>query len=148
LGGSLSGRHLTFTPRVAEALALADKYELHAMIDVSDGLSTDVIHVARQSGVGVTIDAASVPVHEDAVGLSGPDAGPEEALAHALNDGEDYELVFCLSAQEAQDAVQSGVLGTSVTVIGSITRARTYNIVMPDGTQRPLGSEGWEHLKR
>jgi len=145
LGGSMRGRHLTFPPRVAEAVELAERCHVHAMIDISDGLSTDLLHIAQESKVGVALDAARIPVHEDARALAGGDA--EKALEHALNDGEDYELLFCLSKKDAEVAVQSGVLGVPVTLIGEVGASPTYNIILPDGTRHALRSGGWEHLK-
>jgi len=67
LGGSILGRHLRFTPRVREALQLVETARIHAMIDVSDGLSTDLLHIAEASGVAVRIEADKIPVSPDAV---------------------------------------------------------------------------------
>lgn len=91
LGGSLLGRHLTFEPRVQLARDLAKVQPPTAMIDLSDGLSRDVRHICRQSGVGAIIDANAVPIHDDAVAMSRDGRSP---LEHALHDGEDYELLF------------------------------------------------------
>lgn len=90
LGGSILGRHLDFVPRVREARDLVRRYDINAMIDLSDGLSRDAAHLARESGVGIVIDAAAVPIHAD-VGRLEDDRPP---LEHALHDGEDYELCF------------------------------------------------------
>src|SRR5688500_2054954 len=92
LGGSIIGRHLTFSPRVALARDLALAGAVHAMIDLSDGLSRDVRHLCAASGVGVVIDADAVPIHEDAQALFRRDR--RTPLEHALHDGEDYELLF------------------------------------------------------
>jgi thiamine-monophosphate kinase len=148
LGGSLCGRHLTFRPRIREALNLASRFDLHAMIDISDGLSTDLLHIAEQSKTGVVLYADRIPVHPDAGRSGSKGALRDRALHHALNDGEDYELVFCLPPEQAEEAARSGSLDTCVTIIGKITRRRTYNIVMPDGSRHKLWSGGWEHLKR
>src|SRR5690606_22520794 len=86
LGGSLEpgggGRHLTFTPRIAEALLLAEQLggRLHAMIDISDGLGRDAAHMAEQSGVRLLLHADRIPLNEGA------------DWRRAVSDGEDYEL--------------------------------------------------------
>jgi thiamine-monophosphate kinase len=146
LGGSIRGRHLTFRPRIPEALALAGRCRLHAMIDISDGLSTDALHIAQASGRGITLKAEAIPVSEDALALSREGEGHEDPLRHALNDGEDYELVFCLPQRDAKAAAASGVLGTLVSIIGAVTSEKDSFIVRPGGAREPLRGGGWEHL--
>jgi len=90
LGGSLkSGRHLNFSPRLAQARFLVEKFRPSAMIDISDGLSGDLNHILKASRVGARLDYASIPRHK---GVS---------LSQALNDGEDFELLYMLSAAKA-----------------------------------------------
>src|SRR3954451_21474380 len=91
LGGSILGRHLTFEPRVAEGRIIAQT-GANSIIDLSDGLSRDLRHVCEESGVGAIVEADAVPVHADAHTLAARDG--RTALDHALNDGEDYELLF------------------------------------------------------
>ena len=92
LGGSLrSGRHLRFVPRLAESRYLVSRYRVHAMIDVSDGLSKDLGHLAEESGVGLRVFDAAVP-------LSRATASVEAAFT----DGEDFELVFTVSGGDAR----------------------------------------------
>jgi thiamine-monophosphate kinase len=94
LGGSLLGRHLSPTPRIHEALALAKADTIHAMIDISDGLAADLGHILEESGdLGAVLDAASIPISPDAVTMSHHD--DRTTLDHALHDGEDFEL--CLT---------------------------------------------------
>src|SRR5207248_5294268 len=85
LGGSVLGRHMTFTPRVKLARDLAGGGTITAMIDVSDGLSRDLRHLCEQSGVGAVISDSRVPIHPDAVALSRRDG--LDPLDHALHDG-------------------------------------------------------------
>ena len=104
LGGSLlRDRHLTFAPRVAEARRLAAAGAT-AMIDLSDGLSLDLARLCAASGVGATLDAASVPVHPDAAEMARADG--RTPLDHALNDGEDYELLLS-APPSARGAIES-----------------------------------------
>jgi thiamine-monophosphate kinase len=142
LGGSIRGRHLEFRPRTREALELARTADLHALIDISDGLSTDSLHIARASGVGMRLEAARIPVSDDARKLA-EDTG-HRPLWHALNDGEDYELLFCVSADEAERLEETGVQETPIHIIGTVTRKRS-EIVEEDGSRCPLEAEGWEH---
>jgi thiamine-monophosphate kinase len=84
-GGSILGKQFTFTPRVSEALWLAEHLEVHAAIDVSDGLSLDLSRLAEASGVGACLDPDRVPISEAARQLSGSDG--RSPLDHALGDG-------------------------------------------------------------
>ncbi len=143
LGGSLRGRHLSFTPRLEEALQLAGRCDLHAMIDVSDGLSTDALHVAEASGRGISVRSADVPISEDARAVA-RETG-RDALWHALNDGEDYELLFCLRPSQADSLVSEGLGGTQVSVIGEVTEGPRSWLILPEGRREPLLSGGWEH---
>jgi thiamine-monophosphate kinase len=100
LGGSLLGRHLRPTPRIREALALAQAAEIHAMIDISDGLAADLGHILEESGdLGAILDAAGIPVSVDADEMSRID--DRTPLDHALHDGEDFELCLTVSAAAA-----------------------------------------------
>ena len=137
LGGSLLGRHMTFTPRVAEAIALASLRRPTAMIDLSDGLSRDLGHVCRESGVGALVFEEKVPVHEDAIEMRRDGRTP---LDHALHDGEDYELLFTM------DARRVGFLGLPKThEIGVIQAAPGVWLQRRDGGREPLEPKGWEH---
>ncbi len=144
LGGSIRGRHLTFTPRIAEALALADGCDLHAMIDISDGLSTDALHLAEASGVGIELRADRIPVSDDAHALASETGRPP--VAHALNDGEDYELLFCTPREGAERLAAEGIEGAPVTVIGSVVEGAASALIHSDGRREPLTAQGWEHL--
>jgi thiamine-monophosphate kinase len=123
LGGSLaSGKHKTFVPRVAEARELHETCDVGAMIDISDGLSTDLHHILRASRVGCRLDAASIPR-----------AGVP--LESALNDGEDYELLA---------TVRPGKLPAFAIRIGVVT-GKDAVLVHPDGREEPLVARGYEH---
>lgn len=141
--GSLGGawrtkRHLTFTPRIAEARALARTCRLHAMIDLSDGLSTDLGHVCAASGTGADVIAAAVPIHPDARAAQDP-------LAAAIGDGEDYELLFALPPDEADRLVASQPIGVPVVRVGTVVKGGELVLVRPDGRRDPLDPTGWEH---
>lgn len=143
LGGSRRGRHLTFEPRVQEALRLVQTASVHAMIDISDGLSTDALHIAEASGVGVVLWAADIPVSKDVLAAAAQTG--REPFWHALNDGEDYELLFCVPPADAQRLEGTGLGGVLVSVIGQVVPSPESWLLMPDGSREPLRAQGWEH---
>jgi thiamine-monophosphate kinase len=85
LGGSLRGKHLKFTPRIEEARWLTERFAIHAMMDISDGLGADLPRLACASEVGFEVDEDAVPRHRGC------------SVLQALDDGEDYELLFAVS---------------------------------------------------
>jgi thiamine-monophosphate kinase len=131
LGGSILGRHMTFSPRLSEARQLASSGQITAMIDVSDGLAIDLWRICQQSGVGAVLDAAKIPVHFDALKLS--KTSGKTPLEHALHDGEDHELLFTSPACPP--------VGN---LIGKITADRSL-IIEHNGAQRALSPRGWDH---
>lgn len=140
LGGSLYRRHLAFEPRVKEALKIAQMVRLHSMMDLSDGLSSDLNRICRQSGVGAILDASLIPISKDA-------KRSKKSLDSALNDGEDFELVFTLSEKDCKKLLSKWKERVSITCIGRITALRKLQIKMADGKIRNLKPGGYEHLK-
>ncbi|MHC4982156.1 MAG: thiamine-phosphate kinase [Planctomycetota bacterium] len=140
-GGSwLTDRHITFSPRVREARQLAASCSLHAMIDVSDGLALDLSRLCKASGVGAEVVADQVPVHPEAA------AGRKiDPLRAALGDGEDYELLFALSAQQAEELLAAKELAVRVSRIATIIETTALTLILPDGNREQLKPEGWEH---
>jgi len=146
LGGSVLGRHLAFVPRVKEARLLARAATLHAMIDLSDGLSTDLGHVARESGVAAEVEAAAIPVSADAERLARTDG--RSPLDHALNDGEDFELLLAVSPEDGRRLVEDNPLGDlRLTAIGRIIEGSGVTIIGADGERRSLEPCGYEHFR-
>src|SRR5450432_1522858 len=131
LGGSSAGRNITFKPHVALARELAKKCEITAMIDLSDGLSRDLQHICRQSEVGALIEAARLPLHEDISKIKKSDW---RAIDHAVNEGEDYELLFT-----APRCNYPGIF-----MIGKIRKEPGIEWITEAG-QLPLEPKGWEH---
>ena len=137
-GAWRSRRHLEFVPRIREARLLADQYDLHALIDVSDGLARDLGHVCRASKVGAEVLAESVPVHADA-------ASADDPLAAALGDGEDYELLAALPPDQADRLLRDQPLAARVSRIGTVVPGEALTLVRADGRRERLPEGGWEH---
>jgi thiamine-monophosphate kinase len=140
-GGSIAGKHLDFTPRVAEALALGQAATLHAMIDVSDGLAADLWHILDESSVGAILDADAIPVSAQAAACR----DEKSALEHALADGEDFELLFTVSPADGQSLLDTQPFSTSLSHIGQITGGRDCHLKSADGILTPLPALGWKH---
>jgi thiamine-monophosphate kinase len=139
-GGSIRGKHLDFTPRVREAMRLHELAHLHAMIDVSDGLGADVGHICDESGCGAVLKAEAIPITEAARAM-GDGRTP---LAHALSDGEDFELVFAVAPGDGRRLIETHpVSGVTLTHIGECTHAGLW--IDENGTRRPLEPQGYVH---
>ena len=138
LGGSILGHHLTFTPRIREALELHRLVDLHAMIDLSDGLAADLHHLLDESHVGATLIENSLPISEAAHRMS-DDRSP---LEHVLSDGEDFELLFAVSPSDGAMLLSAN---DTVSRIGEVESQPGCRIQMSDGTLRKLPRGGWEH---
>jgi thiamine-monophosphate kinase len=140
LGGSIRGKHLTFTPRVREALALHSIADLHAMIDVSDGLAADVHHICQESGCGAVLRAAAIPIADAARAMN--DA--RSPLDHALGDGEDFELVFAVAPEDGRRLVEAqAVAGTLLHHIGECVSEGLW--LEENDQRRPLEPCGYVH---
>jgi len=140
LGGASCGKHLEFEPRVKEALKIAQMVTVNSMIDLSDGLSSDLNRICRASQVGAIINAEQIPISEQA-------RKNEEPLNSALNDGEDFELLFTLLQPDCQRLLDKWDEPTAITQIGTITDTGKMQIKMPDGRISDLQAKGYEHLK-
>ncbi len=140
LGGSIRGKHLDFTPRVREALALASAASLHAMIDVSDGLAADVAKLCAESGCGAVLRAESIPISEAARSM----ADAKTPLAHALGDGEDFELVFAVAPEDGRTLLaRQPIAGIMLVAIGECVAEGRW--LEESRTRRPLEAAGYVH---
>jgi len=132
-------RHFYPEPRLELGRILREKGLASAMIDTSDGLSTDLAHVCEESGVGAEVDAALIP--RARVGKP----AREVDLDLALHGGEDYELLFAVRPGKR---VPSQVAGVALTHIGVITRTPLILLRNLKGIAYELEPRGWEHLRR
>jgi len=143
-GGSILGRHLDFEPRVQEALKLHREFDIHAAIDVSDGLSLDLSRMAEASGCGAVVHLTRVPISQAAHARSKETgAAPME---HALSDGEDFELILAIPPKAAAALLASQPLpGVPLTCIGELTDDGALWQVDDAGVRSRLIPKGYEH---
>jgi thiamine-monophosphate kinase len=125
LGGSLRGHHLKFVPRIAESRWLTENFRIHAMMDLSDGLGTDLPRLARASGVGFEVDETALPRNRGCT------------IRSAISDGEDYELLFAISAKDSRSLLlrwQRKFPKIPLTKIGRLNpKSKTQNRKFPGG---------------
>ena len=138
-------------PRLALGEWLASHRLATSMIDTSDGLSSDLAHICKASGVGAVVWASKIPVVRIPAGLQRLGLNP---LDLALHGGEDYELLFTvpkgLAARltDGQARLPRNLAGVPVTVIGEITRLKQVCIVGENGKSKPLRPGGWDPFRR
>ena len=146
LGGSLAGKHLTFEPRLAEGQWLRKGRWASAMMDLSDGLASDLPRLAEESGVGASVRLADLPVSASARRAR----DGRSAYRHALEDGEDYELLVAVPERKASafERAWRRTFRLRLTCIGSLTdRAGRIEWVLPSGDRMRHGG-GFEHFGR
>ena len=144
-GGSILCKQYEFEPRVNEALLLHERYEVHAGIDVSDGLSTDLCHLAKESACGAVLHTDAVPISDAAQKLAAKLGDGSTPLDHALNDGEDFELVLAVPPADAQRMLAEHPLDVDLTDVGEFVAEPGLWQQDANGAKTPLIPHGWEH---
>jgi thiamine-monophosphate kinase len=129
-------RHFFPGPRLELGRILRTRGIASAMIDTSDGLSTDLGHICEESGVGAVVQAELIP--RARVGK----AECEVDIDLALHGGEDYELLFTAPPGKR---ISTRIAGIAITQIGIVTRGRRLFLVQ-DGVRREFKSLGWQHF--
>lgn len=145
LGGSLAGRHLRVEPRLREGQWLRAGRWATSLIDVSDGLATDLRHLVAAGAVGADLDTHRIPVSRDVLKLR--DRLPP--LEHALRDGEDFELLFTVRRGHVAAFVRAwhAAFELPCTAIGAITAAPgRIRLREVGGPTRLLKDAGYEHF--
>jgi len=137
IGGAVrSGRHLSFTPRVAEGRWLCEILgeQITSMLDISDGLGRDAARLGDASGVTLEIEESRVPTHDDA-----------GTVRQAIAEGEDYELLFTAS-REITDT-KCPETGTPITRIGTVRAKKDGASVLVGiaGERTRIDEAGWDH---
>ena len=114
-----------------------------SMIDISDGLSSELLHICKQSEVGCTIYEEKLPIHEQT--NEGAAKFGIAATTCALNGGEDYELLFTISPDDFEKVKECELLH----IIGHITKPEEGSVLITNGNNRiKLSAQGWNHLKK
>jgi thiamine-monophosphate kinase len=140
LGGSIRGKHLSFQPRVREAMRLHELVHLHAMIDISDGLAADLQHICKESRCGAVLRAEAIPISDDARLMS--DA--RSPLDHALGDGEDFELLFAVSPGDGEQLLRDQpIAGVQLFHMGELVGDGLW--LEAAGHRKPLAPTGYVH---
>jgi thiamine-monophosphate kinase len=137
-------RHLQPEPRVGWGLLLGEQQLATAMIDISDGLSSDLKHLCDESGVGALVEASQVPIDPLVTELSGRRA--LDPLMLALHGGEDFELLFTVRPDMVA-RLPKRVDGISLTRIGEIKEAGAGVQISEGSRTWKLEPGGWEHFK-
>jgi thiamine-monophosphate kinase len=132
-------RHFYPEPRIDLGRVLREKNLASAMIDTSDGLSTDLAHICEESGVGAEIDSSLIPRAH--VGKP----AREVDLDLASHGGEDYELLFTASQEKW---IPRHIAGVDITQIGRITRTRGIFVRNSKGVGYEMHPRGWEHFRK
>jgi len=148
LGGSILGHMLDFTPRVKEAMLLHERYDLHAGIDISDGLALDASRLAKTSGCGAVLLTGRVPVSPDAIRLAEMDGAtdvPAAALHHALSDGQDFELLLAAPPTIAQAILRDQPVECRITHVGELIAEPGLWQQAAGGKRIALEEIGWRH---
>jgi thiamine-monophosphate kinase len=142
LGGTLVKKHLNAVPRIEESRHIIRSVPVTAMMDISDGISSDLTRMAKASGTGFVLKLDSIPVSKDAFKIS---RTKKEAVSHALNDGEDYELLFTVPSVY-KDRVLAKVNSVPVTCIGEITKEKKYIGFWDDLGVEKIEPAGYSHF--
>jgi thiamine-monophosphate kinase len=136
-------KHLYPEPRLALGRWLATRRLASAMMDLSDGLSTDLPRLCVASGVGARLTAAAIPTVRIP---RGPRGNRRDALDLALHGGDDYELLFTVPRRKSKQVPRS-FHGLPLTPFGEITAQRALLLISEDGHESPLPNRGWDPFR-
>jgi thiamine-monophosphate kinase len=144
-------KHLYPEPRIVLARWLTDRNLATSMMDLSDGLSTDLPRLCAASQVGALLDASQIPIVQfpkwnrsrKSHALRIPKT---KAIDLALNGGDDYELLFTVSPTKSS-RIPARFQGHPLTAIGKITRNRAQLLGNADGRTQPLQPAGWDPFR-
>lgn len=150
LGGSLQGRHLEFEPRLKQGRWLAQHFDIHAMIDLSDGLAGDIRHILNASKVGAELLSPTIPISRAAKIKAREESSAKPPLLAALTDGEDFELLFTIASKDAvklHDAWKKAFPDLKLSCIGKITAGPGIQLRDKQGV-KPLFVHGYTHFDK
>lgn len=150
LGGSIEGKHLDFEPRLEQARWLAERFPLSSMIDLSDGLATDLKHILEASSVGADLLSSAVPISRAAREVKARSANGKTPLSAALSDGEDFELLLTLPSKHAvplNDAWKKQFSNLKLSCVGKTTETPGLRI-RDQNSIHPMAIDGYVHFKK
>ncbi|MEK6288788.1 MAG: thiamine-phosphate kinase [Acidobacteriota bacterium] len=137
-------KHLAPEPRLKLGRALGEARLATSMIDISDGLSTDLWHVLDESDCGAIIHAEAIPIAECVRSVAAAEPGLDP-LRLALNGGEEYELLFAVRPEYQQRAAElATVCGIEITAVGEIVAGRGLQLER-EGSLEAVQPAGYEH---
>jgi thiamine-monophosphate kinase len=136
-------KHLYPQPRLAVGTWLAERQLASAMMDLSDGLSTDLPRLCQASGVGARIATHRIPC----LTISSLPTRKSDTLSLALNGGDDYELLFTVSPQDISQ-VPRRIAGIPVTLIGRVVQEKQILLIAENGKEAPLEKKGWDPFEK
>jgi thiamine-monophosphate kinase len=134
-------------PRLYEAQYLRQQARLHSLLDISDGLSSDLRHICEASGVGAELEAAALPLSEDVRQIAR--ALRVDPLLFALHGGEDFEL--CLTAPSGSIGHIQDAFGERFSCplvrVGTIQPGHGVQLRLPQGEVVSLQAQGYDHFR-
>ncbi|MCJ7507889.1 MAG: thiamine-phosphate kinase [candidate division Zixibacteria bacterium] len=130
-------------PRLKEAQLIIQFLKPKAMIDISDGLSSEVRHLTVENGLGANIYEDNLPINKIALKIAKGDK--KKALHYALNSGEEYELLFAFNGTRISQFRKLS-RKTKIRIIGKVTRERKIKLIGSDGKSRGLSYKGYTHF--
>lgn len=142
LGGSLAGKHLDFSPRLDVVTRSRHNLAIHAAMDISDGLSVDLLRMCDASRCGAILDLAQIPLSAAAVEVA--KSGDKSPLEHALGDGEDFELLLAVDPT-GFDQLETELQGVCQPVVCGTFTSRTGLWSKTAGKIEQLSSSGYVH---
>ena len=136
LGGSQKGKHLSFIPRVREAQRLVQSFKIHSMMDISDGLASDLNRLCEESRVGARVEAERIPLSPGV-----------KSFCQGVSEGEDFELLFTTDPREGRRLLKEGrhKIGLPVSRVGQILQKRRGMILLAEGEEIQLKG-GYHHF--
>ena len=138
--------HILPRPHLEEGRFLAATGAATAALDVSDGLSSDLMHIVEESEVGIRVQADRIPISAELREFCARYG--KEPVRFALSGGEDYVLAVTVNAGRIDEVSQGFAerFGRPLYRVGEVTESGSLELVMPDGQVEAVGPTGWDHF--
>ncbi len=141
---SLTRKHLKPDPRIKEARYLVKNLKINSMIDISDGLSSELFHLTERSQLGALIYEENIPISSRCLRLA--PVFNENPLIWALSSGEEYELLFTVAGKD-RGRIEKIKSKVDVTIIGEmVDKSRGVKLVQKAGKLKDLNIRGFVHF--